>query len=210
MTLPSYYPVFLNLKGKKCIVVGGGRVAGRKVLSLLKSGADITVISPELTKRLKKESVNRVNRVNRVKGSGGNLRHISREYKKGDLKNAFLVIAATDSNEINRRVSEEAPYLVNVVDVPSLCNFIVPSVVKRGPLTIAISTSGVSPSIAKAVRKELEKLYGAEFGKRLASLKKIRSKAMAEIKNKKKRERFLKKLAAMIVTENLRQKNKKS
>ena len=193
MTLPSYYPVFLNLKGKKCIVVGGGRVAGRKVLSLLKSGADITVISPELTKRLKKESVKRLNR---SKGSSGKIRHIPRKYKKGDLKNAFLVIAATDSNEINRRVSEEAPYLVNVVDVPSMCNFIVPSVVKRGPLTIAISTSGVSPSIAKAVRKELEKLYGAEFGKRLASLKKIRSKAMAEIKDKKKRERFLKKIGS--------------
>lgn len=207
MTLPFYHPVFLNLRGKRCIVIGGGRVAERKVLSLLKSGADITVISPEVTKRLKKESVKRLNR---AKGSGGNLRHISREYKKGDLKNAFLVIAATDSNEINRRVSEEAPCLVNVVDVPSLCNFIVPSVVKRGPLTIAISTSGVSPSIAKAVRKELGKFYGAEFGKRLASLQKIRAKAMAEIKDKKKRERFLKKLGAMIVTENLRQKNKKS
>ncbi len=205
MTLPSCYPVFLTLKGKKCIVIGGGRVAERKVLSLLESGADITVISPEVTKRLRGKSVNRVNRVNRAKSSGGNLRHISREYKKGDLKNAFLVIAATDSNEINRRVSKDAPCLVNVVDVPSLCNFIVPSVVKRGPLTIAISTSGVSPSIAKAIRKELEKLYGAEFGKRLASLRKIRTKAMAEIKDKKKRGRFLKKLGTEAIKK-LRQK----
>lgn len=193
MTLPSCYPVFLNLRGKGCIVVGGGRVAERKVLSLLKTGADITVISPELTKRLRKESVKRLNR---AKGSGGNLRHISREYKKGDLKNAFLVIAATDSNKTNKKVSEDAPHLINVVDMPSLCNFISPSLVKRGPLTIAISTSGVSPSTAKAVRKELEKLYSAEFGKHLASLKKIRAKAMAEIKDKKKRERFLKSLAA--------------
>jgi len=190
MTLPSYYPVFLNLRGKGCIVVGGGRVAERKVLSLLKAGADITVISPELTKRLKEKSLKRSISLSKK------IKHISRKYKKGDLKNAFLVIAATDSNKTNKKVSEDAPHLINVVDVPSLCNFIVPSIVKRGPLTIAISTSGVSPSIAKAIRKELEKLYGAEFGKHLASLKKIRAKAMAEIKDKKKRERFLKSLAA--------------
>lgn len=182
--LLSYYPVFLNLKNKGCVVVGGGKVAERKVLSLLKSGAEVTVISPELTKRLKKESLS------------GRIKHIPRRYKKGDLKNAFLVIAATDSNEINEKVSEDAPHLINVVDVPSLCNFIVPSVVKRGPLTIAISTSGVSPSMAKTIRKELEKLYGPEFARYLNSLKKIRIKTMAEIKDKKERERFLKKLAA--------------
>ena len=100
MTSPSYHPVFLNLKGKRCIVVGGGRVAERKALSLLESGADITVISPEVTKRLRKESVKRLNR---AKGSSGKIRHIPRKYKKGDLKNAFLVIAATDSNEINKK-----------------------------------------------------------------------------------------------------------
>jgi len=193
MTLPSYHPVFLNLRGKRCIVVGGGRVAERKTLSLLKSGADITVISPELTKRLKEKNSKRA------------IKHIPRKYKKGDLKNAFLVIAATDSNETNKKISEDAPHLINVVDVPSMCNFISPSLVKRGPLTIAISTSGVSPSIAKAIRKELEKLYGAEFGKRLASLKNIRAKAMAEIKDKKKRERFLKKLGAEAI-KRLRQK----
>ncbi|TAL24174.1 MAG: bifunctional precorrin-2 dehydrogenase/sirohydrochlorin ferrochelatase [Nitrospirae bacterium] len=193
MTSPRYYPVFLNLKGKKCVVVGGGRVAERKVLSLLESGADITVISPELTKRLRKESVKSLNR---AKGSKGNLRHISREYKKGDIRNAFLAIAATDSMETNKKVSADAPNLINVVDAPSLCNFIAPSVVRRGPLTIAISTSGVSPSIAKAIRKELEKLYGPKFGRRLDSIKKIRTKALSEIKDKKKRERFLKKLGA--------------
>lgn len=182
--LLSYYPVFLNLKNKGCVVVGGGKVAERKVLSLLKSGAEVTVISPELTKRLKKESLSE------------RIKHIPHRYKKGDLKNAFLVIAATDSNEINEKVSEDAPHLINVVDLPSLCNFIVPSVVKRGSLTIAISTSGVSPSMAKTIRKELEKLYGPEFARYLNSLKKIRIKAMAEIKDKKERERFLKKLAA--------------
>lgn len=201
MTSPRYYPVFLNLKGKKCVVVGGGRVAERKVLSLLESGADITVISPDLTKRLRKENVNRLNR---VKGSGGNLRHISREYKKGDLRNAFLVIAATDSMETNKKVSADAPNLINVADAPLLCNFIAPSVARRGPLTIAISTSGVSPSIAKAIRKELEKLYGPKLGRRLGSIKKIRTKALSEIKDKKERERFLKKLGAEAIKGNFR------
>lgn len=180
----SYYPVFLNLKDKKCVVAGGGSVAERKALSLVRAGAEVTVISPECTERLKKE---------RLKGR---IRHICRGYKKGDLRNAFLVIAATDSNDVNKKISKDAPNLVNVVDTPSLCNFIVPSMVRRGPLTIAISTSGISPAMAKAIRKELEKLYGPAFASRLNALKKIRSKAMREIKDKKTRERFLKKMAA--------------
>lgn len=183
MTLPSYYPVFLNLKNKRCVVVGGGRVAERKALSLLKSGANVTVVSPETTQRLKRES------------SRKKIRHIPHNYKKGDLKDAFLVIAATDSSEINKKVSEDAPNLINVVDMPLLCNFIVPSVVRRGPLTIAISTSGISPSMAKAIRKELEKLYGTEFGKYLKPLRRLRAKAMVEIKDKKERRKFLKELA---------------
>lgn len=182
MTL--YYPAFLNLKNKKCIVAGGGRVAERKILSLLKAGADVTAISPELTQKLEK------------KKTRGKIRHIPRAYKKGDLKSAFLVVAATNSNAMNKRISKDAPHLINVVDMPSLCNFIVPSVIRRGPLTIAISTSGASPATAKAIRKELEKLYGPEFARHLNYLGKMRSKAMVEIKDKKQRKRFLKKLAA--------------
>ena len=180
----SYYPILLNLKGKRCVVVGGGKVAERKALPLLKSGAKVTVISPECTERLKKENLRE------------HIKYISRKYKKGDLKNAFLVIAATDSNETNRKISEDAPYLVNIVDMPLLCNFIVPSVVRRGPLTIAVSTSGISPSLARTIRKELEGLYGREFEKHLNHIKKMRVRALREIKDKKKRKRFLKDLAA--------------
>ncbi len=194
MAMRCYYPVFLHLSGRPCVVVGGGKVAERKALSLLKSGASVTIISPGLTKRLKKEA------------EVGNIKHISRKYKTGDLKKAFLVIAATDSIEINKKISEDAPHLVNVVDVPSLCNFIVPSVVRRGPLTIAISTSGASPSIAKAIRKELEKIYPPAFGKYLDSLGKKRAKAMEEIKDKKERERFLKSLATEEIIKKLRKK----
>lgn len=180
---PVYYPVLLNLKGKKIIVVGGGKVAERKALPLLRSGAKVTVISPECTERLKKENLRK------------HIQYVPRRYKKGDLKNAFLVIAATDSAETNRKISEDAPYLVNVVDKPLLCNFIVPSVVRRGPLTIAVSTSGISPSLARTIRKELEGLYGHEFEKHLNYIKKMRVKALSGIKNDKERIKFLRGLS---------------
>lgn len=185
----SYYPIFLNLKDKRCVVVGGGKVAERKVLSLLKAKANITVISPELTKRLGKEKTK------------GNIKHLPRAYKREDLKGAFLVIAATSSAAVNTKVARDAGEihespLLNVVDAPSECNFIAPSTVQRGPLTIAISTSGTSPAVAKAIRKELERLYGPEFAKYLRFFKKIRTKAMKEIQDKKERENFLKELAS--------------
>lgn len=192
-----YYPIFLNLKNKKTFVVGGGKVAERKILTLIKAGADITVISPELTKRIEKEKLK------------GRIKHIPRQYKKGDLKDAFLVISATDSPAVNKEVSEEAPFLMNIVDNPSLCNFIVPSVVKRGPLTIAISTSGISPSLSRAIRKELEKLYGPEFADYLRSLKKIRARAMKEIPDKNKRAKFLRSLVSEKTIEIIRQKRPK-
>ncbi|MDI6890555.1 MAG: bifunctional precorrin-2 dehydrogenase/sirohydrochlorin ferrochelatase [Thermodesulfovibrionales bacterium] len=191
---PKYYPAFLNLKGKRAVVIGGGKVAERKVLTLLKAGADITVISPELTKRIERGKLK------------GMIKHIPRQYRKGDLKNAFLVIAATDSRDINKKVSKDASCLVNVVDSPSLCNFIVPSVIKRGPLTIAVSTSGISPALSKSIRMELQKLYGPEFVDYVKSLGKIRQRAMKEIRYKKKRAEFLKGLASEGMIKMLRQK----
>ncbi|MEW6002976.1 MAG: bifunctional precorrin-2 dehydrogenase/sirohydrochlorin ferrochelatase, partial [Nitrospirota bacterium] len=133
-------------------------MAERRIFSLIKAGADITVISPEITKGIEREKLK------------GKLKHIPRHYKKGDLKKVFLVISATDSLTINKEVSRDAPSLLNVVDSPDLCNFIVPSVFKRGPLTIAISTSGVSPALSRSIRRELERLYGTEFTRYLKSL----------------------------------------
>jgi precorrin-2 dehydrogenase/sirohydrochlorin ferrochelatase len=193
-----YYPAFLNLRDKKAIVVGGGKVAERKVLALLKAGADVTVVSPEITKRIAGEKLK------------GRIKHIPRQYRKGDVKNAFLVIAATDTEEINEKVSKDASCLVNVVDTPSLCNFIVPSVLQRGPLTIAVSTGGISPALSKLIRQELEKLYGPEFAGYLALLEKIRKKAMAEIRDKKKRTEFLKNLASGEIIKMLREKGFKT
>ena len=189
-----YYPAFLNLKTKKAVVCGGGSVAERKILALLKAGAIVTVISPEITGRIDKEK-----QKNRLK-------HICRRYKKGDLKDAFLVIAATDSLQVNERISLDALCLVNVVDTPDLCNFIVPSLVNRGPLTIAISTSGVSPALSRSIRKELEKLYGTEISRYLKLLRTIRSEAIKRIKDPKKRGEFLKSVASDKILKMLREK----
>lgn len=194
---PTYYPAYLNLVGKKTVVVGGGRVAERKILSLLKAYAKVKVISPYLTKRLEREKLK------------GKIKHVCRNYKKGDLRNAFLVIAATDSLRINEQVSHDAPCLVNVVDMPDLCNFIVPSLVKRGHLQFAISTSGMSPAFSKSIRKELENIYGLEFSEYLRLLKIIRKKALHEFKDKKKRTEFLKSIASEKIIKMLREKGLK-
>lgn len=188
----NYYPAFLDLGGKKAVVVGGGEVAQRKVIALLASGAYVTVISPSLTRKLQKAL------------EGGKIRHIPRLYRKNDLKGAFVVIAATDSPETNKRISKDAPALVNVVDVPADCNFIAPSVVRRGQLLIAISTGGASPAFSRALRRELEIQYGTEFSGYLKFVKEIRSKTMAAIPQKDKRERFLKGLASEKIIKTLR------
>ena len=190
----NYYPAFLNLQGKKVVVVGGGKVAERKVLTLLRAGAVVTVISPLLTKRLQKAK------------EAGHMSHLSRAYRKGDLKGSFMVIAATDSPEANTRVAGDAPGLLNVVDVPSECNFIAPSVVERGPLVFAISTGGSSPAFAKAVRKEIEKSYGKVFSDYLGFVKTLRFRAMQDITDKAAREKFLKGLASGDILDTLRRK----
>jgi precorrin-2 dehydrogenase/sirohydrochlorin ferrochelatase len=178
-----YYPVFLDLKRRRCAVIGGGRVAERKCTALVKTGARITVIAPEITKRLKgyKEK--------------GLIKHIRRVYRSGDIMSAFIVIVATDSREINRKVTRDAMSLnklINVVDTPDLCNFIVPAIFSRGLLTIAISTGGTSPALAKEIRKELQKIYGPKYAKYLKIIKDVRRRAKKEIPGKQEREKFLK------------------
>lgn len=190
----KYYPAFLNLSDKKVVVAGGGKIAERKVLALLHAGASVTVISPSLTRQLRKEKEMK------------RIAHISRRYRRGDLKGSFLVIAATDSAEVNSLVAKDAPSLVNVVDVPAECNFIVPSVIKRGPLTVAVSTGGISPALSRSIRKELEEIYGRDFAAYLAALKKIRAAVLRRIPDKKSRERLLKSLASPDVIRTLRSK----
>jgi precorrin-2 dehydrogenase/sirohydrochlorin ferrochelatase len=172
----KYYPVFLNLSNKRAVVAGGGKVAERKVRVLIRAGASVKVVSPHITKYLERLA------------KDGRIHHVKRSYRKGDLKDAFLVIAGTSSASTNEKIARDARHLVNVG------NFIAPSIVRRGVLTIAISTGGSSPAVAKTIRKELEKLYGSEFSHYLRLLEKVRRKIMREIQDGKEREKLLKKV----------------
>jgi precorrin-2 dehydrogenase/sirohydrochlorin ferrochelatase len=150
----SFYPICLDLEARTCVVVGGGRVAERKVLGLLSCNAKVSVISPVLTEELQ------------LQHASGTIEWIDREYRQGDLAQAFLVIAATDDEETQKQVYVEADtnnLLLNVADVPQRCNFILPASAKQGDLTISVSTAGKSPALARKIRMELEKRYGPEY-----------------------------------------------
>lgn len=151
----EYLPIFLEVSGRKCVVIGGGEVAARKVEALLEAGADVTLVSPALTSALARMAAT------------GKLRHLPRRYQRGDLGGATLVFAAADDAETHRAISaaaRELGILVNVADQPELCSFIAPALVSRGALKIAVSTSGLSPGFAASVRDEIENQIGAEYG----------------------------------------------
>ena len=161
-----YYPIFLNIYGKRCVVIGGGKIALRKIKTLLECGADITVISPSLDPEL----------TELVEAKG--IDHISREYEPEDTKDVFMTIAATDVTETNLKIAEEARNqrtLVNISDSPEQSDFIVPSFFRRGNLILAVSTSGMSPALARKIRSKLEKNFGEEYGLLLSLIKEVRS-----------------------------------
>lgn len=196
-----YYPVYLNLKGKKCAVVGGGGVAQRKVQSLLKAGAKVTLISPELTTMLQKLALN------------GAVTHVKGEFSPEYIDGAALVIAATNDRRVNSCVASEANkmgVLVNVVDSPSLCDFVVPSVVRRGDLLISISTGGKSPALSKKIRLIIERMFGKEYGLFLKLMEDVRKRAQQEIKTQRLRSAIFKRLVDSDMIELLRrgEKNK--
>ncbi|MEN8178511.1 MAG: siroheme synthase CysG [Pseudomonadota bacterium] len=151
----DYFPIFLDIKSKRCVVVGGGAVAERKTASLLKSGANVILISPTLTASL----------------SGwrdtGQLTHLDRVFDDKDIEGAYLVIAATSDGQVNRRIAELASAQripVNVADQPELCSFIVPSVIDRSPVVAAVSTGGASPVLARLIRSRMESMIPASYG----------------------------------------------
>lgn len=147
----SYLPIFIDLRGKQVVVVGGGMVAARKVESLLKAGARVKVIAPEIADEI---------------AQCPGIEMENREYEEDDLEGAYLVIAATASERTNRAVSEEAlerRIFCNVVDRPELCSFIVPSVVDRGPIKVAISTGGFSPALSRRLRLLIGSCIGDEY-----------------------------------------------
>ena len=152
----TYYPVYVQLHQQPCVVIGGGKIAEGKVEGLLAVEAKVTVVSPELTPRLhdlaKEKQIN----------------YIARVYQPGDLTGAFMVICATDQVDINQQVWQEANsnhQLVNVVDDTPRCNFIAPSILRKGDLTIAISTSGKAPALAVRLKERFQQEIGPEYGR---------------------------------------------
>lgn len=191
-----YYPVFLDLKDRPCLVVGGGAVAERKALGLLNAGAKVTVIAPSVTKALKRLSVERTISLEK------------RAYRRGDELGRSIVIAATGAQEVNEavyRASRAAGILVNVVDDPARCSFIVPSVVDRGALLIAVSTSGKSPYLARALREALEGCIGAEYEAFIEILGAARKKLLKTGLSRDKKERIIKALVKSPIPELLKE-----
>lgn len=165
-----YYPIFLNINGKICTVVGGGQVALRKVRVLLDYRARVRVISPDLCPELERLV------------ESGDIVAERRQYLAGDLKEAFIVIAATDEQQTNIEVAREARkkgILINVVDDPDNSDFILPSYLRRGDVTIAVSTSGRSPALARKIRLKFEKEMANEY----ASLAVMISEVRTELKD---------------------------
>jgi siroheme synthase-like protein len=151
----EYFPAFLDLRGRRCLVVGGGAVGERKARDLLESGARVSVVSPALTPGLA-ELVSR-----------GRVEHRPRRFRRWDARGCAVVVVATGEPRVDAAVASQARRqhaLVNVVDDAAHCDFIVPSVLRRGPLQIAVSTSGRSPALAREIRRRLEPLFGPGFG----------------------------------------------
>jgi siroheme synthase-like protein len=149
-----YYPLFLNVKAMKCIVIGGGLIALRKVKDLLEHYADITVVSPYICKGIDELSAQ------------GKIRVLKRKYQMGDLEGSYLAVVAAGDRSLNKKIVNEAKekkVLLNIVDDPELSDFIVPSVVHRGDISIAVSTGGKSPALARKIRAGLETYFAEEY-----------------------------------------------
>jgi siroheme synthase-like protein len=149
-----YYPAILDIAGRRTLVVGAGKVGEGKIRGLLSAGADLRVVSLQATRQVEHWA------------REGLIELVLRAYERSDLDGCFLVIAATEDNDTNVRVfndAERRQMLCNVVDVPRLCNFILPSIMRQGDLAIAVSTAGASPALARKIRLELEQSYGEEY-----------------------------------------------
>jgi precorrin-2 dehydrogenase/sirohydrochlorin ferrochelatase len=170
VTPMNHYPIYLDITNRRCVVVGGGDVAERKVQRLLDCGARVVIIGKTLTPVLE------------AMKNEGRIDQIHDDYDETCIQDAFLVIGATDRDDVNTRISADARkrgVMVNIVDDPEKCDFILPSLFQRGDLTVAISTGGKSPALAKKMREELEGLYGREYLILLNLLGTIREKIKA-------------------------------
>ncbi len=165
----KYYPIFLDVKNKACLVVGGGKVGARKAATLAKCGAIVKVVSDHFSVGF-----------NDLKITGIDL--AKKKYEKKDIKGMFLVFAATNNADLNRQIKKDATVLnilCNVADAPKNSDFILPSLVDRGDLVLAVSTSGSSPAMAKRIRKDLEHQFGPEYSRFLILMGNIRKKILS-------------------------------
>lgn len=181
MPSKAYYPLFADLTGRRCVVIGGGAVAQRKVLTLLRYGAEVTVVSPSVTRQLAGYA------------RQGRIRHVARRFRPADLRGAWLAYASTDDQRINERVFRTATrqrLFANVVDQPALCSFIAPALVRRGPLTVAVSTGGASPSLAKKVRTDVGRALGPSYVPMMRLLADLRGVAKRRLPDYADRKRY--------------------
>jgi len=190
------YPLALKLSGRHCVVVGGGAVAERKAASLLECGADVLVVAPDATDQI------------RAWAASGRIKFFERPFEAADVAGALIAIAATDDPRVNSAVADAARAsgaLVNVVDVPELCEFYVPASVTRGDLQITISTGGSSPALAKRLRIDLERQFGPEYETYLEMLARLRAELKARVLDRALRnlaeEQFLASPALRLIAE---------
>jgi len=193
-----YYPIFLRVEGRPCLVIGGGEVAERKIASLLAAGARVTVVSPALTPTLAAQV------------DAGRLSHHARRYRPGDLKGFLVAYAATNDEGVHAEIARdaaEAGVLLNVVDRPQQCDFVVPSVLVRGDLTVAVSTGGGSPALARKVRQEIEEIIGPEYEQALAVLSRLRARLRAAGLSPAERRRIFHRLLESDLVDGIRQRD---
>jgi len=176
-----FYIACLRLRGRRCLVVGGGEVGLEKVEGLLACDADVTLVAPEADPALVQLALE------------GSIRWERRDYEAADLEGCLIAIAATDDTDVNIRVFQDAEsraMLVNVVDVPPLCNFILPAIVRTGPLAVAISTAGASPALAKRMKREIGELFGEPYARLAILLNDARGWAKATLPTYQDRKEF--------------------
>lgn len=161
----KYYPVSLNVADRSCLVIGGGEIAARKAETLLDAGAKLTIVSPEGVAAIGDWAVS------------GRVEWLRRGYESGDLVGRYLAFAATDDDQLHERIAADAAaagILLNVVDRPQWCDFIVPSIARRGDLVVAVSTSGRSPAMARRIRLDIEALLTPEYEEAIAIFAQLR------------------------------------
>ncbi|MBF0225371.1 MAG: bifunctional precorrin-2 dehydrogenase/sirohydrochlorin ferrochelatase [Desulfobacterales bacterium] len=191
----GYYPIILDITDKNCLVVGGGAVATRKAKSLLEGEANVTIVSLEFTAELK------------LMAEKGELKIIKKGYDSLDIDKMFLVIGATDNEALNLKIYEDAKarnLLCNIVDFPKGCNFILPSVIKRGDLMVSISTSGKSPAFARYLREKFENNFGIEYEIFLKLMGSIRTKLLLQAKSPEIHKNTFLKLIESDILENIK------